>query len=83
MQALIFLAWSVLSSCVLFVWYVAVLQRTSSSEQLREGPHDELGVEVSLQELDVGCSANHGVQASSLVGLVEIHITAHKCPGLG
>lgn len=55
----------------------------SSSEQVREGPHDELGIEVSLQELDVSCSANHGVQASSLIGLVKVHIAAYECPSVG
>lgn len=63
-----------------------VLQRravsSSSSEQVGKGPHDELGVEVGFQELDVGRSANHGVQASPLVGLVEIHVAAHECPGV-
>lgn len=53
-----------------------------SSEQVREGLHDELGVDVGLKELDVGCPANHGVQALSVVGLVKIHIAAHERPGV-
>lgn len=61
--SLIFLAWSVLSSVHYWfgMWQYHRDEQQSSSEQIREGPHDELGVEVSLQELDVGCSANHGV----------------------
>jgi len=84
--SLVFLAWSVLSSVRYWfgMWqYYKDKPCRLSSEQVREGPHDELGVEVSLQELDVGCSADHGVQASPLVGLVEIHIAAHECPGVG
>lgn len=53
---------------------------SSSSEQLRKGPHDEPGIDVILQELYVCSSADDGVQVPSLGGLVEYNITAHEYP---
>ena len=55
----------------------------SSQEQFREGPHDEPGVHVVLQELDVGSPTDDGVEVPSLGGLVEAHVTAHEHPLLG
>lgn len=53
---------------------------SSSSEQLRKGPHDEPGIDVILQELYVCSSADHGVQVPTLGGLVEYDITTHEHP---
>lgn len=85
-ETFIFLSWSVVQYPGL-VWFGLEhhaipnkRERTlsSSSEKFREGPHDEPGVDVSLQEFYVGCSANHGVQVPSMGRLVEINITPHE-----
>ena len=55
-----------------------------SSEEIREGPHDKLGVQIILQELDVRSSPAHGVEApaTAMGGLVEAHVAAHEHPRL-
>lgn len=55
----------------------------SSQEQFWEGPHDEPGIRVILQELDVCSPTDKGVEVPSLGGLVEAHVAAHEHPRLG
>ena len=40
--------------------------RALSSEKFRDIPEDELWVDVSLKELYVGWSANHGLEIPSM-----------------
>ena len=49
------------------VWNLMSYQlRVLSSEKFRDIPEDELWVDVSLKELYVGWSANHGLEIPSM-----------------
>lgn len=70
--------------CSTRLWQFCTPRSTSSSsEQLRKGPHDEPGIDVILQELYVCSSADHGVQVPTLGGLVEYNVTTHEHPCFG
>lgn len=55
--------------------------RALSSEKFRDRPQDELGVDISLQELYVGWSANHGIEVPSMGRSVKINVTPHEYMG--
>jgi hypothetical protein len=55
--------------------------RALSAEKFRDIPEDELWVDVSLKELYVGWSANHGLEIPSMGRLVEINATPHEYMG--